>query len=111
MNTAPSGRGSETTVARRQFLAGAGTAAAGLAQAIDRLASDDALRALVSKRINEIFSEGQLDECELTLKDLNAIAGAMVRVLEGLHHARPDYPARPPPEKDAGVHLVIRGQG
>jgi putative nucleotidyltransferase with HDIG domain len=68
--------------------------------------------ALVQRRVNEIFSEGQLDECDLTLKDLNAIAGAMVRVLEGLHHARPDYPARPPSEETpSGVHLVVRGQG
>ena len=69
--------------------------------------------ALVQRRINEIFSEGQLDECELTLRDLNAIAGAVVRALEGLHHARPDYPARPPSEKEtsSGVHLVVRGQG
>ena len=41
----------------------------------------DAIRALVAKRINEVFSEGQLDECELTLRDLNAIAAAMVRAL------------------------------
>ncbi len=75
-------------------------------------AEPERLDALVQQRINEIFSEGQLDECELTLKDLNAIAGAMVRALEGLHHGRPEYPARPPPEKEApsGVHLVIRGQ-
>jgi len=52
----------------------------------------DRLRALVHKRINEIFSEGQLDECELTLKDLNAIAAAMVRALSAVYHARPEYP-------------------
>jgi putative nucleotidyltransferase with HDIG domain len=69
----------------------------------------DALRGLVAKRINEIFSEGQLDECELTLKDLNAIAAAMVRALEAIYHTRPEYPgrareesARPP------VHLVAK---
>ena len=56
----------------------------------------DRVRELVHKRINEIFSEGQLDECELTLKDLNAIAGAMVRALEAVYHRRPEYPGRPP---------------
>jgi membrane-associated HD superfamily phosphohydrolase len=56
--------------------------------------SGEALRALVAKRINEVFSEGQLDECELTLRDLNAIAGAMVRALEAIYHTRPEYPAR-----------------
>ncbi len=56
--------------------------------------SGAALRALVSKRINEVFSEGQLDDCELTLKDLNAIAGAMVRALEAIYHTRPEYPGK-----------------
>ncbi|WP_248355103.1 HD family phosphohydrolase [Anaeromyxobacter oryzae] len=54
-----------------------------------------AIRGLVAKRINEIFSEGQLDECELTLRDLNAIAAAMVRALEAIYHTRPEYPGRP----------------
>jgi putative nucleotidyltransferase with HDIG domain len=57
----------------------------------------DRLRALVHKRINEIFSEGQLDECALTLKDLNAIAGAMVRALEAVYHTRPSYARRDGP--------------
>jgi len=57
--------------------------------------TDDAIRTLVSRRINEVFAEGQLDECELTLRDLNAIAAAMVRALEALYHTRPDYPGRP----------------
>jgi putative nucleotidyltransferase with HDIG domain len=59
--------------------------------------SGEALRALVAKRINEVFSEGQLDECELTLRDLNAIAKAMVRALEAIYHTRPEYPARSGP--------------
>jgi membrane-associated HD superfamily phosphohydrolase len=56
--------------------------------------SGDGLRALVSKRINEVFAEGQLDDCELTLRDLNAIAAAMVRALEAIYHTRPEYPGR-----------------
>ncbi len=51
------------------------------------------LQALVQKMINTIFSEGQLDECDLTLKDLNLIAHSFVRTLEGIYHARPVYPA------------------
>ncbi|GEJ56196.1 HD family phosphohydrolase [Anaeromyxobacter diazotrophicus] len=49
------------------------------------------LRVLVHRRINEIFSEGQLDDCELTLKDLNAIAAAMVGALAAVYHDRPGY--------------------
>src|SRR5262249_9792095 len=50
------------------------------------------LQALVQKLINVIFSEGQLDECDLTLRDLNLIAQSFVRTLEGIYHARPAYP-------------------
>lgn len=50
------------------------------------------LQALVQKLINLIFSEGQLDECDLTLRDLNLIAQSFVRTLEGIYHARPSYP-------------------
>ena len=49
------------------------------------------LRVLVHRRINEIFSEGQLDDCELTLKDLNAIAAAIVGALSAVYHDRPGY--------------------
>lgn len=50
------------------------------------------LQQLVQKIINVIFSEGQLDECDLTLKDLNSIAQSFLRTLEGIYHARPEYP-------------------
>jgi putative nucleotidyltransferase with HDIG domain len=50
------------------------------------------LQALVQKMINVIFSEGQLEECDLTLKDLNLIAQSFVGTLAGIYHARPSYP-------------------
>ena len=49
------------------------------------------LRALVHRRINEIFSEGQLDDCDLTLRDLNAIAAAIVVGLAAVYHSRQGY--------------------
>jgi putative nucleotidyltransferase with HDIG domain len=70
------------------------------------------LRTLVQKRINEIFSEGQLDECELTLKDLNAIAAAMVRALEAVYHSRPEYPGRTSIDRErVAPVLAVKGQG
>jgi putative nucleotidyltransferase with HDIG domain len=72
--------------------------------------TDDAIRTLVARRINEVFAEGQLDECELTLRDLNAIAAAMVRALEAIYHTRPDYPSRGPDPvpRPLPVHLVAK---
>lgn len=55
-------------------------------------ATGDALRVLVQKMINVMFSEGQLDECDLTLKDLHLIAESFTRTLDGIYHARPQYP-------------------
>jgi len=50
------------------------------------------LKGLVQKIINDIFIDGQLDECELTLKDLNAIAKSFNVILNAVHHHRIEYP-------------------
>ena len=54
--------------------------------------SRDRLRALVQRIITSVFTEGQLDECDLTLRDLNAIAVSFLHTLEGIYHSRPAYP-------------------
>ena len=58
------------------------------------------LQGLVQNLINRIFVDGQLDDCEITLKDLHRIARAFNRVLSGIYHHRPDYPE--PATKEAG---------
>lgn len=45
----------------------------------------------VQKIINSVFSDGQLDECELTLKDLHSIAKSFNKILNGIHHHRIEY--------------------
>jgi len=50
------------------------------------------IQGMVQKIINNIFIDGQLDECELTLKDLHNIAKSFNRVLGGIFHHRIDYP-------------------
>jgi putative nucleotidyltransferase with HDIG domain len=50
------------------------------------------IQGLVQKIINDIFIDGQLDECELTLKDLNAVAKSFNIVLNAIHHQRIEYP-------------------
>lgn len=67
----------------------------------------EALRALVAKRVNEVFAEGQLDACDLTLRDLNAIAAAMVSALEAIYHTRPEYPAGRPPEGPPAARVQL----
>lgn len=50
------------------------------------------ISALVDKIINHIFIEGQLDECELTLKDISEIKKHFSFILTGILHKRIDYP-------------------
>jgi putative nucleotidyltransferase with HDIG domain len=50
------------------------------------------VKGMVQKIINTIFSDGQLDECELTLKDLHKIARNFNQVLAGMFHQRIEYP-------------------
>ena len=49
------------------------------------------IQGLVQNLINHIFSDGQLDECELTLKDLHKIARSFNKILYGIHHHRIEY--------------------
>jgi hypothetical protein len=58
------------------------------------------LKGLVQTMINKAFTDGQLDECDLTLKDLNAISEAFTRILTGIYHHRPEYPEEKKGEQD-----------
>lgn len=50
------------------------------------------IKSMVEKIINNRFIDSQLDECDLTLKDLHGIADSFVRVLAGYLHSRVEYP-------------------
>lgn len=50
------------------------------------------IKNLVKTIIQRKFMDGQLDECNLTLRDLSIIENCFVRVLMGIHHQRVDYP-------------------
>jgi cyclic-di-AMP phosphodiesterase PgpH len=46
----------------------------------------------VQRIINNVFADGQLDECEITLKDLHQIAKSFNITLSGIFHYRIEYP-------------------
>lgn len=58
------------------------------------------IQGMVQKIINNIFIDGQLDECELTLKNLHEIAKSFNQVLSGIYHHRIDYPEPAYKERD-----------
>jgi cyclic-di-AMP phosphodiesterase PgpH len=42
--------------------------------------------------IDRVYLDGQLNECDLTLRDLHAVGRAISQVLAAVSHARVDYP-------------------
>lgn len=50
------------------------------------------IRALVEKLVNQHFVDEQLDDCNLTLKDLHRISEAFIKILIGIYHQRIEYP-------------------
>jgi hypothetical protein len=49
------------------------------------------IKGLVKNLMDRVLSDGQLDECEITLKDLHAIAVSFNTILNGIHHHRIEY--------------------
>ena len=62
------------------------------------------LEEVVRRIINNKFIDGQLDDCDLTLRDLDRIAQSFLRVLAGIYHHRVEYPQAPGEEPDAVAH-------
>ncbi len=54
----------------------------------------DKIEEMVRKVINNKFIDGQLDECELTLKDIDKISGVFIKILSGIYHSRVSYPQK-----------------
>jgi cyclic-di-AMP phosphodiesterase PgpH len=47
---------------------------------------------VIRKIIRDRLNDGQLDECDLTLQDLDAMVGAFMKTLKGIYHSRIEYP-------------------
>jgi putative nucleotidyltransferase with HDIG domain len=50
------------------------------------------IHALVDRIINNIFLDGQIDECELTLKDISDVKKRFTYILTSIFHKRVEYP-------------------
>jgi putative nucleotidyltransferase with HDIG domain len=61
----------------------------------ERPTTPEQIRAIVDRIFNERLRDGQLDESDLTLRDLQQIKQAFFGVLQGLYHPRVKYPEPP----------------
>ena len=55
------------------------------------------IRFIVTKIVDAIVSDDQLDECDLTLRELTLIRESMIKSLVAIYHSRVDYPGYTPP--------------
>jgi len=62
------------------------------------------IQATVEKMVNQHFVDEQLDECDLTLRDLHLISEAFCKILVGIYHQRIEYPEGALLGKVADVH-------
>jgi hypothetical protein len=66
----------------------------GVEASVRSLASHDeaTIRAMVRQIVDERLEDGQFDECDLTLRDLEQTREAFVAQLLGMYHQRIAYP-------------------
>jgi cyclic-di-AMP phosphodiesterase PgpH len=70
---------------------------------------DDEVRAIVLSVIERCQKEGQLDNTQLTLRDLSLIGESFVTTLRGTYHPRIQYPAAEPPAGTAVQTSPLKG--
>jgi membrane-associated HD superfamily phosphohydrolase len=74
------------------------------------------IRSFVESLIDKKMEEGQLDESNLTLKEIDQIKEAFIPILLGIHHLRVEYPSDEPqserkqPREGAEVDPTTNGK-
>src|SRR6266567_1595892 len=68
----------------------------------------ESIRAIVVRIFDAVISDGQLDEADLTLKQLTQVREAIIISLTAIYHPRIDYPGFNVPPLTAGVPVDER---
>lgn len=71
--------------------------------------TEETIADVVHKVISERIEDGQLDECDLTVRDIARIQEAFVSMLKGIYHPRVPYPDKPAIEKAEGSRQKAGG--
>jgi putative nucleotidyltransferase with HDIG domain len=69
----------------------------------ERPQDEEGIRKIVLSTIEQAQKQGQLDETQLTLRDLGTITDAFVTILRGTHHPRIAYPKEMPATMDVST--------
>lgn len=54
--------------------------------------TEEKIRTMVQNIIKGVFETGNLDECDISFKDLNIITNSFLKALTGIYHERIEYP-------------------
>jgi len=68
---------------------------------------EEEIRKIVLSTIEAAQKQGQLDNTQLTLKDLSIITDAFVTILKGTHHSRIPYPSEQPVAEQPATNNVV----
>jgi cyclic-di-AMP phosphodiesterase PgpH len=69
----------------------------------ERPEGEEGIRNIVRSTIDVAQKQGQLDETQLTLRDLSLITDVFVNILRGTHHPRISYPKESPATQDVST--------
>jgi hypothetical protein len=69
----------------------------------ERPEDEEAIRRIVRSTIEVAQKHGQLDETQLTLRDLSIVTDVFVNILRGTHHPRISYPKESPATQDVST--------
>jgi putative nucleotidyltransferase with HDIG domain len=76
----------------------------------ERPDDQERLRKIIKEVINARVSSGQLDETNLTLRDLNTILDSFTATLRGIYHPRVEYPKLEPVNPSEQVVVTLAQQ-
>jgi membrane-associated HD superfamily phosphohydrolase len=60
-----------------------------------RNSSPEEIEENVTRIVNRAYLDGQLNECDMTLRDLHAVGKAFSKGLSAISHTRVEYPNTP----------------
>jgi cyclic-di-AMP phosphodiesterase PgpH len=73
--------------------------------------SSDGIRQHVHRMVQGFIRDGQLDECDLSFRDLGRIEESFSNMVVSIYHARIEYPAAPTEAQAPGVAVDTTGGG
>lgn len=56
--------------------------------------SSSRVETMIKRMIKDKLDDGQLDQCDLTLKEIDKISDAFVYIMSGIYHSRIEYPEK-----------------